>query len=213
MKFRVSSRDLLIFCIFCLFLLYLCSIAVSNFVSFGNEGQLAGLNPITGFTGEKLPVTLVLFFIALIAIFASVSSYIFDREKEGIGFKIGEKNEKGYSRWARESEIKRSSKVEMVIPTDNVAKAAGVPLINNGRKIWVDNGEYHSLVIGSSGSGKTECVVKPMVNLLAKKGESMVITDPKGEIYRYGADYLKQQGYQVILLNFRETQNGNSWNP
>lgn len=213
MKFRVSSRDLLIFCIFCLFLLYLCSIAVSNFVSFGNEGQLAGLNPITGFTGEKLPVTLVLFFIALIAIFASVSSYIFDREKEGIGFKIGDKNEKGYSRWARESEIKRSSKVEMVIPVDNVAKAAGVPLINNGRKIWVDNGEYHSLVIGSSGSGKTECVVKPMVNLLAKKGESMVITDPKGEIYRYGADYLKQQGYQVILLNFRETQNGNSWNP
>ncbi len=213
MKFRVSSRDLLIFGIFCFILLYLCSIAVVNFISFGEQGEFSGLNPFPGFMGDNLPVTLTLFFIALIVIFSSVSSYIFDKEKSGFGFKIGEKDGKGYSRWAKDYEMKKASKVEMVIPLDNVAKAAGAPLINTGKKIWVDNGEYHSLVIGSSGSGKTECVVKPMVNLLAKKGESMVITDPKGEIYRYGADYLRQQGYNVILLNFRETQNGNAWNP
>ena len=41
----------------------------------------------------------------------------------------------------------------------------------------------------------------------------MIITDPKGEIYRYSASYLKEQGYKIIVLNFREPQRGNSWNP
>ena len=79
-------------------------------------------------------------------------------------------------------------------PTDEVVNAAGIPLINDGKNIWVDNGAYHNLVIGSTGSGKTQTIVKPMVNLLAKKGESMIITDPKGEIYKYSASYLKEKG-------------------
>ena len=79
--------------------------------------------------------------------------------------------------------------------------------------MWVDNGEYHNLIIGSTGSGKTECVVKPLVNLLSKKGESMVITDPKGEIYQYCGEYLKKQGYNIVILNFRDPEKGNSWNP
>ena len=41
----------------------------------------------------------------------------------------------------------------------------------------------------------------------------MIITDPKGEIYKYAASYLKKQGYRIIVLNFREPQNGNAWNP
>ena len=52
-----------------------------------------------------------------------------------------------------------------------------------------------------------------MVNILAKKGESMIITDPKGEIYKYGADFLKERGYKIIVLNFREPEMGNAWNP
>lgn len=96
---------------------------------------------------------------------------------------------------------------------DKEVDAAGIPLINDGKNIWIDNGEYHNLVIGSTGSGKTETVVKPMVNLLAKKGESMVITDPKGEIYKYSAEYLREQGYNIIVLNFRDPTNGNAWNP
>ena len=41
----------------------------------------------------------------------------------------------------------------------------------------------------------------------------MVITDPKGEIYQYCGDYLKKQGYNIIILNFRDPEKGNSWNP
>lgn len=214
MKFRVSPKDFTMFIIFCLFLLYLCAIAVLNFTSFFNEGEFFGLNPFPAFVGDNLVLTMLMFFIALIIIFTSVSSYIFDREKgHGLGIKLKEKEEKGYSRWSKDKEIKEDKNIEHVLASDRKVSAAGIPLINNGRDIWVDNGEYHNLVIGSTGSGKTQTVVKPMVNLLAKKGESMIITDPKGEIYEYSAEYLKEQGYKIIVLNFRDPKNGNAWNP
>ncbi len=214
MKFRVSSKDFIIFVIFCVFLLYLCAIAVLNFSSFAEDGSFYGLNPFPAFTGDYLLLTLFMFIVALIIIFSSVSSYIFDRDKSAKKLlTIGEKEEKGYSRWAKEKEIKEAKDVKHVKAIDQHVDGAGVPLINNGTDIWVDDGEYHTMIIGSTGSGKTECIVKPMVNLLAKKGESMIINDPKGELYKYCGDYLKEQGYNIVVLNFREPDQGNSWNP
>ena len=214
MKFKVEPKDFMLFVIYCVLLLYLCSIAVLNLSSLSVDGTFYGLLPFKAFTPDYIGATLLLFIIALIGIFASVSSYIFKKDKGGgIGISLKKKSSDGYSSWAKDKDIKDQSDVSLVHPSDDVVTAAGIPLINNGKEIWVDNGEYHNLVIGSTGSGKTQTVVKPMVNLLAKKGESMIITDPKGEIYKYSASYLKEQGYNVIVINFREPQRGNSWNP
>lgn len=215
MKFKVEPKDFMLFVIYCLLLLYLCAIAVLNISSLTADGTFYGLLPFKAFTPDYIGATLILFIIALVAIFSTVSSYIFKREKGevGIGITLKKKSSDGYSSWAKEKDIKEQSDVECVHPTDEVVNAAGIPLINDGKNIWVDNGEYHNLVIGSTGSGKTQTIVKPMVNLLAKKGESMIITDPKGEIYKYSASYLKEKGYKIVVLNFREPQRGNSWNP
>ena len=214
MKFKITPKDFLIFCLYCILLLYLCAIAVLNFSSFINEGEFYGLLPFEAFTSDYIGITLFMFVVALILIFTSVSSYIFNKEKgKGFGIKLGEKQESGYARWATDKEIKNDTNIAKVDPKAETLNAAGIPLINNGKEIWVDNGEYHNLVIGSTGSGKTQTIVKPMVNLLAKKGESMIITDPKGEIYKYAATALKERGYKIIVLNFREPAHGNAWNP
>ena len=214
MKFNVSAKDLVLFIVFCIFLLLLCSIAVSNAVSIINDGEFLGLNPFAGFGPHYIFGTLLLFFIVLIAIFASVSSYIFDREKgKGIGLNIGEKDEKGYARWSKEKEIKNAPKVVRVPISEKDSKAAGAVLINNGKDMWVDNSENHTLVIGATGSGKTKSVVDPLVYSLAKAKESMIITDPKGEIYKEHSNMLRDRGYDIIVLNFREPQHGNCWNP
>ena len=214
MKFKVEPKDLLMFRIYCILLLYLCAIAVLNFTSLLNEGSFYGLVPFKAFVPPYLPITILTFIGVLIVIFSSVSSYIFAKDKNGgIGLTLKKKSSDGYARWSKDKEIKEQEDVARVTPLDENLDAAGIPLINNGKEIWVDNGEYHNLVIGSTGSGKTQTIVKPMVNLLAKKGESMVITDPKGEIYKYSCDYLKKKGYRIIVLNFREPQNGNAWNP
>ena len=215
MKFRISSKDLIIFIVFSVFLLYLCAIGVMNFTTFGAEGKLWGLNPFPAFGSKFIGITLMLFVIAMIMIFSSVSSYIFEKEKGRPGLDVRDKEEKGYARWAKDKEIKTDRDVEVVTTTDEKTNAAGVPLAIDMKKnqIWVDNGEYHTLVIGSSGSGKSRCIVKPLVNLLAKKGESMIITDPKGELYTSAANRLKELGYNVIVLNFRDPSHGNAWNP
>ena len=214
MKFKVEPKDFLLFVVYCGLLLYLCAIAVLNFVSLSTDGTFYGLLPFLAFTPKYIAATLILFIISLVGIFTSVSSYIFKKDKDGgFGIILKKKSSDGYSSWAKDKDIKEQSGIEKVDPLADTLDAAGIPLINNGKEMWVDNGEYHNLVIGSTGSGKTQTIVKPMVNLLAKKGESMIITDPKGEIYKYSASYLKEKGYKIIVLNFREPNRGNSWNP
>mgnify|MGYP000752564987 FL=1 len=214
MKFKVTKKDFMLFCIYCGILLYFCAIVVLNFSSFSTDGTFYGLLPFKAFTPQYIGFTLGLFVAALILIFTSVSSKIFSKDKgEGFGLFFSEKSSDGYSKWASDKDIKTDKNIVKVRTIDDHIEAAGVALVNNGKEMWVDNGEYHNLIIGSTGSGKTECVVKPLVNLLSKKGESMVITDPKGEIYQYCGEYLKKQGYNIVILNFRDPEKGNSWNP
>ena len=210
LKFRAEPRDWLIFIIFSIFLLFFVAIAVGNVIALVNGIELPGINPFPAFSADLFPLTMIIYLAILILVFSSVSSYFFDREK-GIGFTAAPKKEKGYSRWATEKEMKKNLK--KIDPRAETTEYAGVPLINNGKEIWVDAGEWHNLVIGSTASGKTESIVQPMVKTLAKAGESMIITDPKGEIYERNAEELKEKGYNIVLLNFRNPQNGNCWNP
>lgn len=209
LKFKADAQDVLIFVLFAMFLLYVVALGVLNLPSLALNGQFYGLNPLAAFAPDNITTTLVFYILALAALFMSVSSYFFEREK-GLGFST-EKSSKGYSRWAKEKELKEE--LARVGIKEEDSKTAGVPLILHENEMWVDNGEYHSLVIGATGSGKTQTVILPMVHSLAKAKESMIITDPKGEIYEKTSEMLRDRGYQILLLNFRDPQNGNAWNP
>ena len=208
-KFRADPDDLAIFIVFAIFLLFIVALGVANVSSFANTGQLSGLNPLPAFAPDHIFSTVVFYLVALLGLFASVSSMFFEREK-GFGLTT-EKKDKGYSRWAKDKEIK--AELECVPIKSKSSKAAGVPIILKDDEMWVDNGDYHSLVIGATGSGKTQGVILPTVHSLAKAKESMIITDPKGEIYEKTSNMLRSKGYQILLLNFRDPQNGNAWNP
>ena len=210
MKFNAEPKDWIMFGCFSVFLLYMCAIGVLNATSLATEGTFYGLMPFEAFSMKYIGATMVLFILALVGIFSAVSSYFFDIES-GFGFFSKKKKDKGYSRWAKATEIKKT--LSLVDPKAYTAEAAGLPIINNGKKMWVDNGEMHNLIMGATGSGKTQIVVFPLVYSLAKHDESMIITDPKGEIYEQTANMLKERGYNIVILNFRNPQNGNAWNP
>lgn len=210
LKFKAELRDIIIFCVYAIFLLFLVAIAVLNLASFANDSTFAGLNPFPAFTREYFAPTMVFYIAALIASFTGVSSYFFEREK-GIGLDLGPKKEKGYSRWATDKEIKKE--LVKIYPDDEKCDVVGMPLINNGKEIWVDSSGYHNMIIGSTGSGKSQGLSLPFIRVMAKGGESMIVTDPKGELYEKTANELKERGYNIILLNFRNPQNGNCWNP
>lgn len=73
----------------------------------------------------------------------------------------------------------------------------------------------HSLIIGSTGSGKTTTFINPMIQLLAATdcGSSMIMTDPKGELFSLHSKFLKERGYDVQLLDLRDTYSSSRWNP
>ncbi len=210
LKFKAEAKDVAIFVVFLIVLLYVICLAVVNSITFLNEGRLHGLNPLPAFTSNYLAHTMVFYLIAVIAAFTSVQSYFFEREK-GVGISIGGKTEKGYSRWAKDKEIK--AELELVHPMDVNIPKGGIPLINNGKEIWVDTSGYHNMIIGSTGSGKSQALSFPFIRVLAKAGESMIVTDPKGELYEGTANELRERGYNIVILNFRDPQKGNCWNP
>lgn len=212
LKFSADPKDAKYFLIFVVFLFYLIAVGIGNITSITSGNGPVWLNPFPGLSEENIKGTLLFFGIAIFAIISLVSSYFFDRDT-GFGWSKDKKSKGGYSDWAKPKDIKESRGTEMVTEGDPIYQAAGIPLYSEKDKIWVDNGESHTLIIGATGSGKTYCMVNPLVMILAKKGESMIITDPKGEIYENNANFLRSRGYNIILLNFRSPQKGNTWNP
>jgi len=210
LKIRFDANDLKKFLLVCLVVLYIVAIAISNLSSILATGEFTGLNPLPAFSKDMYVTTLVFYFGAIIALLLSCKSYFFEFEK-GFGFTTEKKAGDGYSKWCDAKDMKKQLK--LVNPTDLQTEHAGVALINDGKKIFVDDSEYHNLVIGSTGSGKTTAIIYPMIELLAKHGESMILTDPKGELYEKKSNMLRSRDYKIILLNFRDPGKGNAWNP
>ena len=117
------------------------------------------------------------------------------------------------SRWATKAEIIKSAGIEKIDLNMEAYHAAGLPFIVSKNELYVDNSEAHSLIIGSTGSGKTRRLVLPLLNILARAGQSIVVTDPKGELYTKTNDLFKAPNYNIIAINLRNPSEGNAWNP
>ncbi|MBQ1186710.1 MAG: type IV secretory system conjugative DNA transfer family protein [Clostridia bacterium] len=63
---------------------------------------------------------------------------------------------------------------------------------------YVDN--TNTMLIGAPGTGKTRSYVLP--NLMSTEEESIVVLDPKGEIYDITANLMREKGYDVRSLDF-----------
>ena len=215
LKFTADRKDWIMFGIYAVVLLYFVAIAVLNLAQFAAgdiDKPFHGFNPFPAFSRGFIGITLTLYVIALVASILSVSDRFFDMEK-GIGFSSTKKKEEGYSKWLDEKDLKKAWGIKSVLINSETADAGGIPLLYDRKRMWVDDGEGHSLIMGASGSGKTQMIVFPYVKSLARHDESMIITDPKGEIYEGTSKMLKERGYNVVLLNFRNPQNGSGWNP
>lgn len=123
------------------------------------------------------------------------------------------------SRWMNEKEKKSLFKSYPYSKLGEVKKD-GIPvnaiLERNEKDMSVMfNSPCHSIIIGSTGSGKTTTFVSPMIQLLAatSAGSSMVITDPKGELFQLHSKYLKSRGYDVKVIDLRDTYSSYRWNP
>lgn len=119
--------------------------------------------------------------------------------------------------------------IEEIPSTDNVAIASVPPLYKkelissggltigykvNGKKeiVYYIDDDIHSIIIGSTRSGKSRCIVLQTIGTLALAGESMFITDPKGELYDYTNLFLRRLDYELICLNFKNPRKSDRYN-
>ncbi|MBR0113001.1 MAG: type IV secretory system conjugative DNA transfer family protein, partial [Clostridia bacterium] len=90
---------------------------------------------------------------------------------------------------------------------------AGVPLYYDGECLYEDTSDAHTIGVGPTGCKKTRTLVIPLVNSIISAGESAVINDPKGELYKYTGGLARQRGADIRILNFRKPSSSNGWNP
>lgn len=79
-------------------------------------------------------------------------------------------------------------------------------------KIFFIGEDVHSLCIGATRSGKTRTVVLQSIGTIALAGESMILSDPKGELYQYTYPFLERLGYEVIAIDFKNPLKSDRYN-
>lgn len=139
----------------------------------------------------------ILFFILLVIFFMYYVEPKLSKQK------LNNNNEHGSARWATKHEIKSNFRKDSIM---NVSKV-GFPIyfdkaLNN---VWFDDVTPHWCYLGSSGSGKTATSVLVLCALIAtaKENRSVFITDPKGEVFSETSLMFRENGYNIITVDFR----------
>ncbi|MBQ6813861.1 MAG: type IV secretory system conjugative DNA transfer family protein, partial [Methanobrevibacter sp.] len=88
-------------------------------------------------------------------------------------------------------------------------------LYKNGKMHVNMYNPIHTLIIGTTGSGKTTFVLEPAIRVYAHSAEKpcMVITDPKGELYNNHSIQLREEGYRLMVIDLRNPYASSRWNP
>lgn len=88
----------------------------------------------------------------------------------------------------------------------------GLQQERNQERLYFIGDDVHSLCIGATRSGKSRTIVLQTIGLLGLAGESMVISDPKAELFHYSHVLLEKLGYDVLTLDFRHPEKSHHYN-
>lgn len=84
-----------------------------------------------------------------------------------------------------------------------------------GENACFENGQLenaNTLIVGAPGTGKTRSYVLP--NMMSAEEESIIVLDPKGEIYDMTFQLMEEKGYRVRVLDFVNPEKSEvSYNP
>lgn len=127
------------------------------------------------------------------------------------GFNLGQK---GVARWTSNQELKEQYKE---IPDRDIpfAGTGGTIISRIENRLYLDTSPVNNLIIGITRSGKGEMFVFPSIDVYSRAEEktSMVVCDPKMELFKSSKQTLEERGYEVYLLNLDDPLHSMGFNP
>ena len=139
--------------------------------------------------------------------------------------KLGSKTKEGKevsqyfdSRWVTEKELKTEKKFMFCTWQTVRGSKDGILLRSEMKSGNLNINMYspiHAMVIGTTGTGKTQKYIDPSIQVLSstKTKPSFVVADPKGELFEKHSHKLKEEGYDVKAFNLRQPYASARWNP
>ncbi|MDF2923898.1 MAG: conjugal transfer protein TraG [Paenibacillaceae bacterium] len=103
-----------------------------------------------------------------------------------------------------------NAKTPPTIPSGGIV--LGLRQEREQERLYYIGDDVHSLCIGATRSGKSRTVVLQSIGFLALSGESLVVSDPKGELFHYSHVLLEKLGYEVLVLDFRHPEKSHHYN-
>ncbi|MGV8147039.1 MAG: VirD4-like conjugal transfer protein, CD1115 family [Alkaliphilus sp.] len=147
-------------------------------------------------------------------------------ERMTLDEEIKEKRQSQWSKLEKEREVQNDIKNDKQFASykEGPEEEHQLPKIDSGgivigyekrgktEKIYFVDEDTHTLCIGATRSGKTRTVVLESIGALALAGESMILSDPKAELYTYTYPFLKNMGYEVICIDFKNPLKSDRYN-
>ncbi|WP_144524364.1 VirD4-like conjugal transfer protein, CD1115 family [Bacillus thuringiensis] len=128
-------------------------------------------------------------------------------------FKDLNNHQKGSSRFTEVEELKKQYRA---VPDrgESFKGGGGVVISRLGDKVFIDDSPVNNLIIGTTRSGKGETFVFPTIDVYsrAEHKPSLIINDPKGEIFSASKETLEKRGYHIEVLNLLTPLDSMSYN-
>lgn len=151
------------------------------------------------------------YLVVLLLIIAADIRIVYGARVSWKDYNVGQK---GTERFTTPEEIQRQYRV---IPAKDqrYPGCGGFPVCRIKDKIFIDDGPVNNLIIGAPRSGKGESFVFPMIDLYsrAENTPSLVVIDPKLELYAASYQTLKSRGFVPLLLNTIDPAHSMGYNP
>jgi len=116
--------------------------------------------------------------------------------------------EHGSARWARLNELKK------ILTNGPSGTILGTM---KGQTLFlpevVIGFNQNTLVVGPSGSGKSWSLLRPAIMQAIRNQESIIVTDPKGELVKDMKSIMEENSYIVKVLNLVDLKIGDQYNP
>jgi len=209
-----GEKLVLLFCFSFLVSLFPAGCIAKVFVGEWNAGVLRGF--VLALTTGYGIVTALVFACAITFIIIRFSVNNADlnatKEVDDRGVATSMAGTYGTARWMNETEAK---KVYEVGPVENVTGTILGQFTQDGEEVialpFEPTGNRNLILIGPPGSGKSFGYVRTAVFQSIVRGESVVVTDPKGEIHNDMRKLLESRGYKVKVFNLINLDLSNAW--